>query len=109
MAAWSAAGLESLRIPLVRAAEAAGTIIDIRQNAEFAAGHIPGAQHIELGSVVDADIREQGPLTLMCGHGERAMSAASLLEARGRRDLAVVVGGPADWAAGRGSPLETGR
>jgi hydroxyacylglutathione hydrolase len=109
MAAWNAAGFESRRIPLVRAAEAAGTIIDIRQNAEFAAGHIPGAQHIELGSVADAEITEQGPLTLMCGHGERAMSAASLLEARGRRDLAVVVGGPADWAAGRGSPLETGR
>jgi glyoxylase-like metal-dependent hydrolase (beta-lactamase superfamily II)/rhodanese-related sulfurtransferase len=108
MAAWNAAGLESRRIPLVRAAEAAGTIIDIRQNAEFAAGHIPGAQHIELGSVVDADIREQGPLTLMCGHGERAMSGASLLSRTGRRQLAVLVGGPAEWAHASGSRLALG-
>jgi rhodanese-related sulfurtransferase len=109
MAAWSAAGLESLRIPLVRAADAAGTIIDIRQDAEFAAGHIPGAQHVELGSVAEAEIPKRGTVTLMCGHGERAMSAASVLEGRGHRDLAVVAGGPSDWAAASRRRLETGR
>ena len=50
-----------------------------------------------------------GPLTLMCGHGERAMTAASILAAAGHRDLAVAVGGPADWAAATGRTLETGR
>lgn len=108
MAAWVAAGLESPRITLVSAAEAAGTIIDIRQEAEFAAGHIPGAQHVELGSVGDAEIPGSGTVTLMCGHGERAMSAASVLEARWHGDLAVVVGGPGDWAEAHGRRLLTG-
>ena len=109
MAAWSAAGLPIRRIRLVPAAEAAGTILDVRQDAEFAAGHIPGALHVELGSLGGTGIAAGGPLTLICGHGERAMSAASILAAAGHRDLAVAVGGPSDWAAASGRPLTTGR
>jgi hydroxyacylglutathione hydrolase len=44
----------------------------------------------------------------MCGHGERAMTAASLLAARGRHDVSVLAGGPADWAAATGNDLDTG-
>ena len=44
------------------------------------------------------------PLVLMCGHGERAMSAASLLARAGHHDLAVLDGGPDDWAAATGRP-----
>ena len=46
-----------------------------------------------------------GPITVMCGHGERAMSGASLLEASGRHDLAVLIGGPHDWSGTTGLPL----
>ena len=42
----------------------------------------------------------------MCGHGERAMSAASLLLRTGRRDLVVLAGGPDDLARAIGQPLE---
>lgn len=45
----------------------------------------------------------------MCGHGERAMTAASILAAAGHCDLTVMVGGAADWAAASGHPLKTGR
>src|SRR5919197_952664 len=46
MAAWDAAGLPSARIPLVEVAERpGGTVLDVRQDAEFAAGHVPGARH----------------------------------------------------------------
>jgi rhodanese-related sulfurtransferase len=93
----------------VRAAQADGTIVDVRQDAEYTAGHIPGARHVELGSVGAAGIAATGPLTLMCGHGERAMTAASILAAAGHGDLTVVVGGAADWAAASGRPLKTGR
>ena len=41
----------------------------------------------------------------MCGHGERATTAASVLERAGHRDLAVVVGGPEDWARRSGRAL----
>jgi hydroxyacylglutathione hydrolase len=108
IAAWHAAGLPLRRIQLVPAAAAAGVVVDVRQDDEFAAGHLPGARHAELGSL-DVTPPEPGPVTLMCGHGERAMTAASILAASGREDLAVAVGGPDDWAAGSGRSLATGR
>jgi len=46
-----------------------------------------------------------GPLTVMCGHGERAMTAASLLERAGRQDLRVMLGGPDDWQRATGRAL----
>jgi hydroxyacylglutathione hydrolase len=108
MDAWRRAGFEERRTALVPAAQATGTLVDIRQASEFAAGHIPGALHAELGSV-DQSALPRGPLTVMCGHGERAMSAASVLEAAGRKNVAVMVGGPADWSSASGRQLETGR
>ena len=44
----------------------------------------------------------------MCGHGERAIGAASLLERAGRRDLTVLDGGPGAWARATGRFLQTG-
>jgi rhodanese-related sulfurtransferase len=41
----------------------------------------------------------------MCGHGERAMTAASILAARGRSDVSVLDGGPDTWSAATGLPL----
>ena len=49
-----------------------------------------------------------GPISLMCGHGERAMTGASILEPRGRHDLSVLIGGPDEWAEATGRPLGTG-
>jgi 3-mercaptopyruvate sulfurtransferase SseA len=43
----------------------------------------------------------------MCGHGERAMSAASILERSGGSP-AVYLGGPRDWSRAEGRPLATG-
>jgi hydroxyacylglutathione hydrolase len=45
---------------------------------------------------------------VMCGHGERAAGAASLLERAGHVHLAVLAGGPDDWADATGRPLQTG-
>jgi rhodanese-related sulfurtransferase len=41
----------------------------------------------------------------MCGHGERAMTAASLLERAGHKELQVVQGGPRDWQRATGQAL----
>ena len=83
-------------------------VLDVRQAGEFEAGHLPAAVHLELGSLGDhIDSVPPGPLAVMCGHGERAMTAASLLARAGRNDIAVVVGGPTDWAGGSGCPLAT--
>lgn len=107
--AWEGAGLPVERVRLVAAAESAGPVVDVRQHAEFAAGHLPGAVHVELGALADAaGGLGAGPLTLMCSHGERAMTAASVLASAGHRDLTVAVGGPDDWAESSGRDLETG-
>ena len=52
-----------------------------------------------------ADRLPDDPTVVMCGHGERAAGAASLLERAGHHDLAILVGGPDDWAAATGQPL----
>jgi len=49
-----------------------------------------------------------GPIVVMCGHGERAMTAASLLERAGHSAVTVLVGGPDDWATSHAAVLETG-
>ena len=84
-------------------------VLDIRQDSEFTAGHLPGAEHRELGGLVaTGSTVAPGPVTVMCGHGERAMTAASVLERAGRHDVRVLIGGPADWAAAHGVDLESG-
>lgn len=108
--AWTAAGHDAARTRTVGPEEVRGAVLDVRQDAEFDGGHLPGAQHIELGSLAGRtdDVRRE-PLVVMCGHGERAMSAASLLERAGHRDLAVLTGGGApQWARSTGGSLVTG-
>ena len=41
----------------------------------------------------------------MCGHGERAMTAASLLEQAGHKGVRVALGGPEDWGRATGRTL----
>jgi hydroxyacylglutathione hydrolase len=104
MAAWDA---PITRIPLLSASEiGASRVLDVRQDNEFHSGHIPGALHVELGDLPDhvADIHEQ-PLVVMCGHGERAMTAASILRRAGHVGVEVLEGGAADWAAATGRSL----
>jgi rhodanese-related sulfurtransferase len=79
-------------------------ITDVRLQSEYGNGHVPGAINIELGALAAADVPD-GPITVMCGHGERAMTGASLLAARGHRDVNVLDGGPDEWAACHGSSL----
>ncbi|AEA26511.1 beta-lactamase domain protein [Pseudonocardia dioxanivorans CB1190] len=109
--AWAAAGHPLARTRLVDAADVdtAGHIVDVRQTVEYTAGHVPAAQHVELGSVAAlVGDMAQSATVVMCGHGERAATAASLLERAGQRDVGIVVGGPWDWAQAHGRPLATG-
>jgi hydroxyacylglutathione hydrolase len=113
MAAWRAAGLPERQLPLVPAeqlGEQPGMVLDVRQASEVAAGRLPGAVPIELGALAEdptAATRLQGPVTVMCSHGQRATTAASLLERAGRKDLRVAVGGPEDWHRATGRTLTT--
>jgi glyoxylase-like metal-dependent hydrolase (beta-lactamase superfamily II) len=109
LAAWTAASGSLETIALVQPDRVEAPVLDIRQRTEYTAGHLPGALHLELGDVpARADELPPGPRVVMCGHGERAMTAASLLARAGHRDLAVLDGGPGDWATATGTRLETG-
>lgn len=105
--AWSAAGHPTGSISLVGPGELEGArVLDVRQHGEYDAGHLPDAVHVELGDLADhpATVPQQ-PTVVMCGHGERAMSAASLLARAGHADVAVLTGGPDDWAEATGRAL----
>lgn len=107
MAAWAAAGLPIRRTALLDV-DQLGTraVVDVRQRSEFNAGHLPAAANVELGALAEGAPVDVGAGTaVMCGHGERAMTAASLLERAGHDEVAVVVGGPDDWAHATGREL----
>jgi hydroxyacylglutathione hydrolase len=104
---WQAAGGAVHSLPVIDAAQADPTrLVDIRERSEFAAGHIPGARNAELAMVTTA--RLAGPVQTICGHGERAATAASLLAACGYDDVSIVIGGPGDWSTAHGTTLEAG-
>jgi hydroxyacylglutathione hydrolase len=113
MPAWAAAGHPVRTTRLVEPSTVDAAVLDVRQRSEYAAGHLPGADHVELGDLGDlagaADAVPAGPVVVMCGHGERALTGATLLERAGHPDPRVLLGGPADWAAATGQALEHDR
>ena len=111
MTAWRAASLPQVQLPMVEAkgmGDHDGVVLDVRQASEVADGHLPGALTIELGALAgDRQPGElpEGPVTVMCSHGERAMTGASLLERAGHEQLRVAQGGPRDWQRATGKAL----
>jgi glyoxylase-like metal-dependent hydrolase (beta-lactamase superfamily II)/rhodanese-related sulfurtransferase len=107
---WTAAGLPTASVSLVGPDDSHGLqLLDVRQAAEFESGHVPTARHLELGALAAGTSEPRTePTVLMCGHGERAMSAASLLTRSGVRDVRVLEGGPQEVADATGAPLVTG-
>jgi glyoxylase-like metal-dependent hydrolase (beta-lactamase superfamily II) len=107
MTAWTAARLPTRTNPLTDASHAGPGVLDVRQDREYADGHVPGVVHVELGRLSEVADRLDAVEAVMCGHGERAATAASILERAGRPDVAVTIGGPGDWIAATHEPLAT--
>ncbi|MFI5490658.1 MBL fold metallo-hydrolase [Micromonospora echinaurantiaca] len=106
MAAWREAGHPETTIAFATADHApAGPYVDVRQEAEYLAGHVSGAIHLELGTLAQHAERVPTGAVVACGHGERAMTAASVLERAGRIGVTVLDGGPGDYAAAHGTQL----
>jgi glyoxylase-like metal-dependent hydrolase (beta-lactamase superfamily II)/rhodanese-related sulfurtransferase len=111
VAAWAADAGKLRSIRLVKPGGVdTPVVVDVRQHSEHATGHLPHAELIELADLAShtTDL-PSGRATVMCGHGERAATAASLLERAGRTNLSIMVGGPADWATATGHALDTSR
>ena len=74
-------------------------ILDVRQRSEWETGHVAGAIHVELGDISSTASDLPAGAQVHCGHGQRAMTAASLLEREGVDAITVTTGGPADVTA----------
>lgn len=87
-------------------------LIDVREESEWAAGHVRGAQHLGKG-VIERDIEERVPdrnaeLILYCGGGFRSALSADNLQKMGYTNVASLAGGWRAWQAS-GGPVESGK
>ncbi|GAA3370996.1 MBL fold metallo-hydrolase [Streptomyces sannanensis] len=109
MDAWTADGGQRRTLELISADRIADRpVVDVRQRDEYTAGHIPGAAHIELGALPLRTCEVPAHAVVHCARGERATIGASILQRAGHRGLAVLDGGPDDWARVTGRRLEQG-
>lgn len=77
------------------------SLIDVREDREWAAGHLPRSIHIGKG-IIERDIEQAIPdrnttLVLYCGGGYRSALAADNLQKMGYTDVASMAGGWRGW------------
>ncbi|MGU5653476.1 rhodanese-like domain-containing protein [Aeromonas allosaccharophila] len=85
-------------------------LIDVREESEWAKGHLPGARYLGRG-VIERDIETLFPdpeteLYLYCGGGFRSILAADNLQQMGYRKVISVDGGFRGWLEA-GYPVES--
>ena len=86
-------------------------LIDVREESEYAADHLPGAVHLGKGIIerdVEARVPDQDtPMVLYCGGGFRSALAADNLQKMGYTRVLSMDGGIRDWRE-QGYPLVRG-
>jgi hydroxyacylglutathione hydrolase len=83
-------------------------VLDVRERAEWEAGHIPGSVNVPYHDIVElpAELGADRPIAAICASGQRAAVAASLLKRLGANDVIhVVEGGVPRWER-EGWPIE---
>lgn len=81
------------------------TILDVREPAEYAFGHIPGAISIPLGELENRsnELNKQDGIYIVCRSGSRSDLAAKKLSEQGFTNIKNVIPGMKDWTG----PIET--
>jgi adenylyltransferase/sulfurtransferase len=76
-------------------------LVDVREDVEFAAGHLPGALHIPLGQLPErlAEIAPGSDPVFICRSGGRSMAACQMALRANIRSPANLEGGMLAWAA----------
>jgi glyoxylase-like metal-dependent hydrolase (beta-lactamase superfamily II)/rhodanese-related sulfurtransferase len=84
-------------------ASSAPTVVDVRSEKEWAAGHIAGSVNIPLNHLHDrvGEIAKARGVVVHCEGGYRSAIAASVLANAGRPDVLDMVGGFKAWAASK--------
>ncbi len=85
-------------------------LVDVREESEWAKGHVPGAVHLGKG-VIERDIEARvpdaaAPLVLYCGGGYRSALAADNLQKMGYTNVLSMDGGWRGWRD-KGYPIAT--
>jgi rhodanese-related sulfurtransferase len=87
------------------------TLIDVREESEYAKDRLPGAVHLGKG-IIERDVEQKfpdtaTPLVLYCGGGFRSALAADNLQKMGYTNVISMDGGIRDWRT-KGYPLTRG-
>jgi rhodanese-related sulfurtransferase len=77
------------------------TLIDVREDSEWARGHLPGAVHLCKG-IIERDIEnavpgQATPIVLYCGGGFRSALVADNLQKMGYTEVISMDGGWRGW------------
>lgn len=77
-------------------------LVDVREESEFARGHLPNAIHLGKG-IIERDIEKVIPdtstkLVLYCGGGFRSALAADVIQGMGYTSATSMDGGWRDWS-----------
>ena len=116
MTAWRAEGRPVQRIEMLNPDELAKRldgdggpmILDVRDEDEFAGGHIPGSLHIPYAELTDrvGELPRDREIAAVCSGGKRSGLAASILQREGFEGVMHVAhGGVGTWAR-EGHPIE---
>ena len=83
-------------------------VVDVREDDEYHAGHVPGAVHMPLATVPDQleVLPPEAPLFVVCAVGGRSARAVGFLRAQGL-DATNVAGGTKAWIEA-GKPVVLG-
>lgn len=92
--------VKEVNVEQLKALKASGdnfTLIDVREDSEWTAGHAAGATHISKG-IIERDIETKIPqksakLVLYCGGGSRSALAADVLMKMGYSNVVSLEGG----------------
>ena len=76
-------------------------LVDVREESEYAADHLPGAVHLGKG-VIERDVEDHvpdqnTPMVLYCGGGFRSALAADNLQRMGYTQVLSMDGGIRGW------------
>lgn len=103
--------VKEVTIEQARERMAAGArLVDVREQSEWAAGHMVGAEYLGKG-VIERDIEGRYPdksteIILSCGGGFRSVLAADALQQMGYTNVASMIGGWREWVE-KGLPTTT--
>ena len=82
-------------------------VVDVREDWEWNKGHLPGAKHVVLSSILanPAAQKFEDKTIFVCGVGERSAVASEMAVALGVKDVVNFRGGTKAWKEA-GLPLE---